>query len=144
MHVGSRGFKSLQVHQFHWSVAQLVERAAVNRVVARSNRARPAIFKDNLMGRYEAHLTFNKEDARAVESVGDQENWVFSVISGCPILGQGTYCYLTNYDISGRTLKARMDYVASLCKAKGAVPLRTKIERIVYDSKTNVNELEAE
>jgi hypothetical protein len=96
-------------------------------------------------GGYEAHLTFDKSHAAAVEGYAETIrgwNWVYSVITGCPILGSGTYCYLTGYNKDNpKALKADMDAIAIDLKGMDVPCLRSKIEHIVYDSKTHVNEL---
>jgi len=93
-------------------------------------------------GGYEAHITCDKQYAREVEQVAEATGWVFSVISGCPILGQGTYCYLTNYNKDNPALLlASMQGVSRGLQDRGVSVLRSKIEHIVYDSKTGVNEL---
>jgi hypothetical protein len=94
---------------------------------------------------YEAHITLQQSDRKLAQRAADQWGWVFSEISGCPILGQGTYCYLTGYDPDGIQLKAEMEQIAAWLRRedKTIVLLRLKIERIVYDSKTLRNELEA-
>lgn len=92
---------------------------------------------------YEAHLTYAKEHRAAVQQIGDHPEfaWVFSEITGCPILGQGTYCYLTGYDSDPVELRRRMQRVADQLAEHAAVPLRMKIEHIVFDTKTGRNEL---
>lgn len=92
-------------------------------------------------GGYEAHLTYPLCVSEVVERIGTERGWVFSQISGCPLLGQGTYCYLTNYAKDGVALLGDMSLVAGALAKEGVTPLRQKIERIVYDSKTGVDEL---
>ena len=90
---------------------------------------------------HEAHITLAQADRKTAERIADQFGWVFSEISGCPILGQGTYCYLTGYDPDAATLLAEIDTVAAACRREGLTVHREKIERIVYDTKTCRNEL---
>lgn len=92
---------------------------------------------------YEAHLTYAKKDRAVVQQIGDHPEfaWTFSEITGCPIMGQGTYCYLTGYDPDPNALKRRMEAVALALSALGAESLRMKIEHIVYDTKTGRDEL---
>lgn len=93
---------------------------------------------------YEAHITYAKEHREAVQQVGDNPEfaWTFSEITGCPILGQGTYCYLTGYDPDPNVLRRRMQAVAAtLATVSNAEPLRMKIEHIVYDTKTGRDDL---
>ena len=94
------------------------------------------------VGGYEAHMTFDREHAEAVREAGEHYGMCFSVITGCPLLGQGTYCYLTSYHKDYPVfLKNDMDRIKVLLEAKGVPTLRSKIEHIVYDTKTGVDEL---
>lgn len=94
------------------------------------------------MQRYEAHLTFEKLWSTEVRKIVEQHpTWVFSEITGCPLLGPGTYCYLTGYNTDPIALLTDMDDVARACAQVGIPALRRKIEHIVYDTKTGVNEL---
>lgn len=90
---------------------------------------------------HEAHITLNQADRKVAEDIAAQFGWVFSEISGCPILGQGTYCYLTGYDPDAIVLFSEMATIAAVCRGRGLTVHREKIERIVYDSKTQRNEL---
>jgi hypothetical protein len=93
--------------------------------------------------RYEAHLTFPAEAHGHVEAVATQTGWVFSKIAGCPLLGAGTYCYLTNYDTNPAALLLAMQRVQRMVGDRDgeALALRGKIERIVYDTRTGVDEI---
>lgn len=96
------------------------------------------------MVRYEAHMTFDQKHAAMIEEESYRLGWVFSVITGCPILGTGTYCYLTNYVADApQLLLGAMAAISKEFEARGITTLRAKIEHIVYDSKTGVNELAA-
>lgn len=87
-------------------------------------------------------MTFDKEHATAIQKFADEVGWVFSVISGCPLLGQGTYCYLTNYNkLSPAVLVEDMQSIEQQLKERNVPTLRAKVEHIVYDSKTGVNEV---
>jgi hypothetical protein len=90
--------------------------------------------------RFEAHITVDRDHARKVEDIGEVYGWVFSQITGCPILGQGTYCYLTRYEPDAAVLRKEMDFIVTLLRKQNMEPLRAKIERIIYDTKTGVNE----
>jgi hypothetical protein len=95
-------------------------------------------------GGYEAHMTFPKEHAREVETISEETGWVYSVITGCPLLGQGTYCYLTNYSKDNPAeLVGEMTQIMGRLLLKDVPTLRSKVEHIVYDTKTGVNELGA-
>jgi hypothetical protein len=93
------------------------------------------------MPRYESHITVDRQHAEEVKRVAYLFGWTFSVITGCPILGQGSYCYLTGFDTSARKLRTRVQESADILTSRGIEPLRLKIERIVWDTKTNVDEI---
>jgi hypothetical protein len=92
-------------------------------------------------GGYEAHITADKAYRLQMEVVSREQNWTFSEITGCPLLGQGTYCYLTGYSPSAQELLERLRLTVDHLQFLGVVVLRSKIEHIVYDTKTGVNEL---
>lgn len=93
-------------------------------------------------GKFEAHITCDKMYAGTVETVADQNPpWTFSVITGCPILGTGTYCYLSGFDRNSEKLLDSMQGIALTLTRLGVPVLRQKIERIVFDTKTDVNEI---
>jgi hypothetical protein len=95
-------------------------------------------------GGFEAHMTFPKEAYQHVDTLGTVHGWTFSQITGCPMLGQGTYCYLTGYSKDDPGLLRRiMEQITADAFLLGIEPLRCKIEHIVYDSKTGVNEIGA-
>lgn len=95
------------------------------------------------MTRYEAHITYDKQYGKDIKTIADEsKDWVYSQITGCPLLGKGDYCYLTGYNPDGLGLLLSMDFLTiKIHRAIGALPLRAKVERIVYDTKTGVNEL---
>lgn len=93
-------------------------------------------------GGYEAHMTFDREYATAVRDAGENVGMCFSIITGCPLLGQGTYCYLTAYDKDHpEFLVGNMQNVEKTLLSQGVPTLRSKVEHILYDTKTGVNEL---
>jgi hypothetical protein len=95
------------------------------------------------MPRYESHITCDKEHAHRVEAIAKLQGWSYSAIAGCPLLGQGTYCYLTGYDgESADRLRDRVEDTARLLREEGIEPLRLKIEQIIWDTKTGVNEID--
>ncbi len=97
------------------------------------------------MPRYEAHITLDKEYAAIAQDLAEKipGPWVYSAITGCPILGQGTYCYLTSYDESLAAMHFRLEQMRKIMVWKHQiVPLRMKIERIVFDTKTEINEID--
>jgi hypothetical protein len=93
------------------------------------------------MPRYESHITVDKQWAAAVEGLAKDYDWSYSVIAGCPLLGQGTYCYLTGYSTDAAQLKKRVELTAEHLRVLGIKPLRCKIEEIVWDTKTGVDEI---
>lgn len=100
------------------------------------------------MAKYEAHITFDKVHEKALKdptAVLREDfrlsGWQYSAIDDDPIMGQKPYCYLTAYDPDPQNLKRRMLEVSEAVIDHGIHGLRFKIERIVYDSKTGVDEL---
>ena len=96
---------------------------------------------------YEAHITYAIEDQAAVEKYHSPE-WKFSAIDGDPVLGKKVFCYLTSYDANPHKLLDRMKceadslrYFSEVPGYDGAEPVRQKIERIVYDTKTQRDEV---
>jgi hypothetical protein len=92
------------------------------------------------MPRFEAHITTNLPDAIKVREVGEAAGWKFSQIHGCPIMGDKTYCYLTAYDVDIQSLHSNLMAVVMMLSGFGIVVERAKIERIIFDTKTGVNE----
>jgi hypothetical protein len=90
--------------------------------------------------RFEAHITLDKEyGPRLREGL---KGWQYSAIDDDPIMGQKPYCYLTAYDPDPEDLFERMLVVEDILVYEMDIPvLRKKIERIIYDSKTGVDEL---
>lgn len=86
---------------------------------------------------YEAHLTYAEEFGPQVEQ-RCPPGWKFSTIAGDPVLGKARYCYLTSHGKFARTLLLRAR-VAEL--VLGLPCLRLKIEKIVYDTKTGIDEV---
>ena len=95
-------------------------------------------------GRHEAHMTFALKDADFVSRLSKGfPAWKFSKIHGCPLMGpDAKYAYLTGYSAEGGdVLLKEMNEMVEKLKVFEVVPLRLKVERIVFDSKTGVNEL---
>lgn len=97
------------------------------------------------MAKFEAHLTFHISHAVAVKGFADanpDSAIKYSAIDGDALMGDKPYCYLTSYDSDGDRLLRRCQAVSTVLEMIASVPtLRTKVEQIVYDSKTGVNEL---
>jgi hypothetical protein len=94
------------------------------------------------MPKFEAHITLPRESSVKVGKMADSTGWMFSAIDGDPLMGKRAYCYLTAYDTSGNDLLRRMRIVADALRFCGVEVLREKVEQILFDTKTNVNELE--
>lgn len=93
------------------------------------------------MAKFEAHLTMDLHYAEPARKVAETYGWTYSQIAGCPLLGQGTYCYLTHYNKEAHVLKAQMEAIQRRLTGESVPILRAKIERIVYDTRTGVDEL---
>lgn len=85
---------------------------------------------------FEAHITFDRMWADQVKILGVEVGWKFSQIYGDPVMGNRVFCYLTAYDRDPHSLLARMNKITAAC---GMPHERTKIERVVYDSKTKLD-----
>lgn len=93
------------------------------------------------MAKFEAHITCNRADAQRVAQIGKGEGWSYSAFDADPIMGDKPYSYLTAYSKDQFDLLARMQSTCARLEYDGVHVLRSKIERIVYDTKTNFNEL---
>lgn len=100
------------------------------------------------MAKFEAHITLDKihapqlkEDDAPLRTLWPLIGWQYSAIDDDPLMGQKPYCYLTAYDPDAQALLRRMQRVARTLELEGISVLRTKVERIIYDSKTGVDEL---
>lgn len=90
-------------------------------------------------GKFEAHITLDKSFAsRLKEGIN---GWSYSAIDDDPIMGQKPYCYLTAYNVDVDVLREAMDLTLAVLYEMSIPTLRIKIERIVFDSKTGVDEL---
>ena len=95
------------------------------------------------MPKFEAHITLPIERAFLAQKAAAATGWKYSAIDGEAMLESKPYCYLTNYDPDGPTLLAKMDVLCRSLEGLGVNILRRKVERIVFDSKTGVDELTA-
>jgi hypothetical protein len=109
-------------------------------MTARSPRRRNG-FGEKPVAKFESHITCRREQRDSVERVGLARGWKGSAIDPDPIMGDKPYCYLTAYDSDVDRLKVQMEATAEALLREGLDVLRCKIERIVYDTKTDVNEL---
>ena len=91
------------------------------------------------MAKYEAHITMDKVHAPKIKNGIGQ--WSYSAIDDDPLMGQKPYCYLTAYDPDANHLLEKMNFTTKYLEGEGIPVLRTKIERIIFDSKTGVDEI---
>jgi len=96
------------------------------------------------MSKFEAHITMPRDKAEDVEKWAEISGWKFSQIDGDPLMGKQAYCYLTNYDTDGKRLLMRTVTLGLNLQEHGIPVLRQKIEQIIYDTKTNVDEINKE
>ena len=89
---------------------------------------------------FEAHITFDKQYAEQVKSA-TVPGWKFSQIDSDPILGPGSKCYLTHYDKNDSKLLESMTKVANSLNVSGIPHLRLKVERIIYDTATGIDQI---
>ena len=93
------------------------------------------------MAKFEAHVTCERAQALEVQRFGELTDWRFSAFDADPMLGDKPYCYLTQYSTDAEVLLVEMHTLVRLLIQAGVVVLREKIERIVYDTKTGVDEI---
>ena len=86
---------------------------------------------------YECHVTFTLPTAS--HGRPPIPNWKFSAIDGDPVLGAGVKCYLTRQFKASRELDdviTDLEEVANELRRNKISVLRTKVELVVYDSKS--------
>lgn len=93
------------------------------------------------MPKFESHITCYIQDANKVMEVGEVLGWKFSKIDGDPLMGAKPYCYLTRYEPNEKVLFSEMNAAEVMLKREMVPVLRTKIERIIWDTKTGVDEI---
>jgi hypothetical protein len=94
------------------------------------------------MPKFEAHITVHIKDAELVKRLAEGTNyWKYSQIEGDALMGPKPYCYLTGYDVDAGVLLASVGVAVTVLRQGGVDVLREKIERIIFDTKTGVNEL---
>ena len=87
---------------------------------------------------YECHITCKQEDAALATAVATALHWKTSEIARDPVLGQGTYFYLTSHGATYDQIFVRMQQASQALIDHGVAVLREKIEHIVYDTKTGI------
>lgn len=94
------------------------------------------------MPKFEAHITLPLAARAEVERFAEvTQQWKFSCIDGDALMESKPYCYLTGYDPDGEALLDRAYGAVAALADLGITQLRVKVERIVFDSKTHVDEL---
>jgi hypothetical protein len=93
------------------------------------------------MPKFEAHITFERTDETVAKLKDGFNGWSYSAITDDPIMGQKPYVYLTNYSPFAKKLLIDMKETVGKLDTEGIKALRTKIERIIFDSKTGWNEV---
>jgi hypothetical protein len=91
---------------------------------------------------YECHITIEKPTTRErlaqCESVGERHGWKTSFIDGDPVLGKKVYFYFTRHARTYGELYSRMKELEATLESNTVAAVRSKIEHIVYDTKTGV------
>lgn len=87
---------------------------------------------------FECHVTTTVAHAQEAERLAAAFGWKTSEIKRDPLLGDASFFYLTLHDKSLTTIYAQMSHMAADLRAAGCDVLRSKIELIVYDTKTGV------
>lgn len=93
------------------------------------------------MPKFEAHITCLRSEGEMVQKFCELTGWTYSQIDGDPIMGKRAYCYATAYREDGHVLLAETSALARNLEQAGVTVLREKVEQIMYDTKTGVNEL---
>lgn len=95
------------------------------------------------MAKYEAHITCPRSDGKKIKKFIDafEPGWKYSAFDADPLMGNKPFAYLTAYDPSPVSLLRRMTNIVSVLGDLDITVLRQKIERIVYDTKTKVDEI---
>jgi hypothetical protein len=87
---------------------------------------------------YEIHITVARHSAEAAARVAAQTKWKTSEIARDPHLGDATFFYLTTHAESFEGAKALMFGEIAALKHVGVQAVRSKIEHVVYDTKTGI------
>lgn len=94
------------------------------------------------MAKYEAHITCPRDQSEQIKRTAEAfSSWKYSAFDADPIMGDKPFAYLTSYDTDERNLLERTNNLAKVLENNGVTVLRQKIERIIYDTKTIVNEI---
>jgi hypothetical protein len=85
---------------------------------------------------FEIHLTFDMNKAREVRELNIVLKWKYSQIDGDPVLGNKVFCYLTTHAPNFMSARNALEHAVHWLIDQGAMPLRKKIEVVVYDDRT--------
>lgn len=88
---------------------------------------------------YECHITI-LGDPNLIRPVVEDIKWKFSYINGDPTLGNGIRCYATalfSDKLSVYKVKQFINSTAAELKNKGLTIVRQKIEKTLYDERTD-------
>lgn len=87
---------------------------------------------------FECHITCKAKDAQLVAQLGEEVGWKFSQIDGDPVLGKELFCYLTMHKTKFQSIYVNLQAAQTLLSSNGIEVVRSKIELILYDTKTGV------
>lgn len=87
---------------------------------------------------YECHITVAVRDAGAAQRLADLYGWKTSEIKRDPVLGDDSYFYLTQHSTKREDIFSRMHTMNFDLDEAGVPVIRSKIEHIVYDTKTGI------
>lgn len=90
---------------------------------------------------HECHITVPQSFSEKASQVAKVLGWKTSEIARDPIMGEETFFYLTRHADKADDLFQLALHCESVLRINQVPTLRTKIERIVFDTKTGVNEL---
>jgi hypothetical protein len=90
---------------------------------------------------FECHITIEKPlgyHQEWFEGIARRTGWKTSCIDGDPVMGQRAFFYFTCHHPQFESIKAKMHDLENLLKDHFVEVLRSKIEQIVYDTKTGL------
>lgn len=88
---------------------------------------------------YECHITIAVKHADVGEKVATAFGWKTSEIKRDPLLGDDSHFYLTAHEHARDKMRAAMLEVEKTLQNMQVPILRSKIEHIIYDTKTGVD-----
>jgi hypothetical protein len=90
---------------------------------------------------FECHITVKNEPRKfrptQLRRLGREQGWSFSHIADDPVLGPGTFQYLTRHNNSptGEALNVEMRMMVATLRDEGFKVIRAKIEMTVLDER---------